>query len=229
MAPFLFMQSSQEIIEFYWKQIQEHVNNALGRVCGANGILLNPTSPAQLVPIPVYEGEVSLLSNVNTPRRQTRISWPVVSEPDYLQAYVKKYRTPPEGRLCSEVVVNVSNYCWARYYAAKELMHVMIDEDGYAATNTFEHVNDLIESLAEGGFTVVEEAGPQTIVDEIAWLGASLYMIPVSWEPAIAKLHRDMSEKLPDVNPYLHIAQILRVPERVLRSRLRHPIKTTGS
>jgi hypothetical protein len=218
------MKSTQEVIQFYWHQIQEHVSNAHSKICAANGISLTPATPAELKALPVYEGESCLLAHVNGPRRQTRISWPVVAEPDYLQAYVKKYRMP-DGRMCSEVVVNVTNYCWARYYAAKELMHVMIDEDGFGASNTFEHVNDLIESLAEGGFTVVEEAKPQTIVDEIAWLGASLYMIPASWEPVVAKLHRDMSEKMPDVNAYLHIAQILRVPERVLRSRLRHPLK----
>jgi hypothetical protein len=218
------MQSTQEIIQFYWSQIQEHVNGAHKRICDANGISLSPASPAELKPIPVYEGESCLLSNVNGARRRTNISFPSVPEPDFLQAYVKKYREK-DGRLCSEVVVNVSNYCWARYYAAKELMHVMIDEDGFSATHTFEHVNDLIESLADGGFTVVEEAQPQTIVDEIAWLGASLYLIPASWEPVVTKLHKDMSEKLPDVNAYLHIAQILRVPERVLRSRLRHPLR----
>lgn len=219
------MQSSQEIIKFYWQQIQEHVANAHRGILEPNGIALNPTSPAELQAIPVYEGPTSLLTRVNSPRRQTRISWPVVAEPDYLQAYVKKYRVEG-GRLCSEVVVNVTNYCWARYYAAKELMHVMIDEDGYAATQSFEHVNDLIESLAEGGYAVLEEARPQTIVDEIAWLGASLYLIPPSWVPVVSQLHRDMTEKLPDVNAYLHIAQILRVPERVLRSRLRHPLPT---
>lgn len=221
------MQSTQEIIQFYWKQIQEQVGSALKRVCDANGIPLDPSSPSQLGPIPVYEGEVCLLSHVNTDRRQAKISWPTVPEPDYLQAYVKKYRKA-DGRLCSEVVVNVTNYCWARYYAAKELMHVMTDEDGFSATHTFDHVNDLIESLAEGGFTVVEEAQPQTIVDEIAWLGASLYLIPTSWEPIVSKLHKEMSEKFPDVNAYLHISQILRVPERVLRSRMRHPLKTLG-
>lgn len=215
------IKTTQEILDFYLKQSRLNTQGALEKVCGPNGISLTPTSVSQLCPIPVYEDgyEETLLTNANS-RGRTSISWPAVGESNYLQAYVKKYRK--DGRVFNEIVINVSNYCWARFYAAKELMHCITDEDGYSASSSIELVNDLIESLVSGGVAVVH-IKPQTIVDEIAWLGASEYLIPGAWLPLITLLHQKMSSKFPAVNAYLHIGQLLRVPELVLRHRLKHP------
>ncbi|HZF85797.1 MAG TPA: hypothetical protein VE084_19950 [Burkholderiaceae bacterium] len=212
--------TTDEIVAFYLKQSRESTLGALKNVCAPNNIPLEPTSPSQLRAIPVYEdGYAATLYSTANERARTTISWPAVAEFNYLQAYVKKYRK--DERVWNEVVVNATNYCWARFYAAKELMHCVTDDDGYAASDSIELVNDLIESLVSGSGALVHPK-PQTIVDEIAWLGATEYLVPGTWVPQIERLHREMSEKMPDVNAHLHIAQLLRVPELVLRHRLKH-------
>lgn len=215
------MKTTDEHVEFYLKQSRESTLGALRNVCGPNSIVLEPTSPSQLCLIPVFEEgfNATLYSTANS-RARTTISWPAVAEFQYLQAYVKKYRK--DGHVWNDVVVNVTNYCWARFYAAKELMHCVTDDDGYAASDSIDLVNDLIESLVSGGGALVH-IKPQTIVDEVAWLGASEYLVPKTWMPQIIRLHQEITDNLPDVNANLHIAQLLRVPELVLRHRLKNP------
>lgn len=208
---------TQDILSFYTKQCHEHMRNALKIVCEANGIPLEPTAPKQLCPIPVYEGGTCLLSLANG-RRVTTITWPDVKT-QYLEAYWKKYKLP-SGQIRQDIVVNAPGYCWARFYAAKELMHCLIDEDGYPASNSIALVNDLIASLTKGGQVLVPGAKPQTMVDEIAWYGAALYMIPETWMPMIRKLHEALAAKHPK-EAMFYVAQILRVPEMVLDIRLR--------
>jgi hypothetical protein len=160
------LKTTPDIVAFYLNQCRQSTAGVLGKVFGANGIPLVPTSPAQLQPIPVYEENFAacLLTFANK-RGTTSVKWPLVAESKHLQAYVKRYKDPTDGRVRNEIVVNTQNYCWARFYVTKELMHCVTDEDGYPATNTFELVNDLIESLISGG---IVDAKPQTIVDEIA-------------------------------------------------------------
>lgn len=188
-------------------------------ICKANGISLNPSLPNELCEIPVYEDGYAqtLLSLANT-RTKTDIFWPSVPDLNYLQAYFKKYKSE-DGRTCNKIVVAASNYCWARFYAAKELMHCTTDDDGIPASNTIALVNDLIESVSVTE-TLSLESRPQTIVDQIAWLGASEYLVPTPWMPMIERLLRDMQKDMPKENSFLQVAQILRVPERVLRSRV---------
>lgn len=215
-------QTTKEVFDHYLRQINESVAGAHKIICPAHGIALEPKSFQEIKPIPVYEGEPSLLTIANI-RRPTKISWPKIPEPNFLQAYIKKYKDPDNGRTCNEIVVNVqANYCWARFYAAKELMHCMMDEDGYGASNSIQLVNDLIEELVSDDREFLDDAMPQTIVDEIAWLGAVLFVMPDSWLPQVKKLHEGIAAKFPDANADLHIAQIIRVPERVVRTRLRH-------
>jgi hypothetical protein len=203
--------------EFYIKQCHEHMEGALKAVCPANGISLDPQEAKDLRAIPVYEGDTCLLSLANG-RRVTTITWPDVKT-QYLEAYWKKYKLA-SGQVQQDIVVNASNYCYARFYAAKELMHCLVDDDGYPASDTIELVNDLIASLASGGH-MVPGAKPQTMVDEIAYYGAILYMVPDAWMPMIQKLHAAIAMEFPSVNATLHVAQILRVPEIVLDVRLR--------
>ena len=53
-----------------------------------------------------------------------------------------------------------------------------IENDGYEATNTIVLANDLIESLAIGSNNIPHPR-PQTIVDEVAWVGAAV-ALPLS-------------------------------------------------
>lgn len=216
MAPFLFM--TQDILSFYTKQCRDHMDGALKVVFPANGLSLAPTTAKELRPVPVYEGGTCLLSLANG-RKVTTITWPDVNT-QYLEAYWKKYKLP-SGQIQQDIVVNAPNYCWARFYAAKELMHCLVDEDGYPASDSIALVNDLIASLTTGGQVLVPGAKPQTMVDEIAWYGAALYMIPEAWMPMVRKLHGALKTEFPQANATLHVAQILRVPEMVLDIRLR--------
>lgn len=214
-------QTTEELLKHYLKLIQGTADGALKAVCEANGISLDPLGK-DLRPIPVYEedSEKSLLSLANE-LGPTTIRF--LAPQNFLQAYCKRYR---HGRkLHNDIAILTPNYCWARFYAAKELMHCMLEDDGIAATNTLDLVKDLIESLAIGSILHLhEDCKPQTIVDEVAWVGAYLYVIPDGWVPALAKLHSELSDAFPDDahNHYRHIAQIIRVPEVVLKHRLRH-------
>ena len=219
-------ETTQEIVEFYLKQIRENAEGIQTQVCKTNGICLNPTSANQLCLIPVYEEgySASLLISANI-RTKTTILWAGNQNFEYLPAYYKKYRR--DGRLVNEIVVTTQNYCSARFFAAKELMHCFMDNDGYPASNSIPMVNELIESLAAGGLSSVQESPRQTIVDQVAWVGAADYLIPKPWIPLLINVYDEMSAKFPDVNAYLHLAQILRVPELVLRLKLKHLLKNT--
>ncbi|ARP89799.1 hypothetical protein CAL14_05445 [Bordetella genomosp. 9] len=161
-----------------------------------------------------------MLSAANEARRPTEIKWAINSAHQFLHAYVKKYKDPDTGRIRSEVVVTTENYCLARFLAAKELMHCFIDDDGLSATNSIELVYDLIDDLIAGnGLT---RTAPQTIVDEIAWIGASLYLIPDQWVPALEASYAAIHAQFPQVNAHLHLAQLIRVPEVILKTRLKH-------
>lgn len=214
--------TTQEIVDHYLLQMQGIVNGLLGNVLEANSLPLVARRGGELASIPVYEenAPASLLSLANI-RAVTTVEWPATPKLEYLQAYYTRYRGE-NGRMRNRIVVLATNYCWARFYAAKELIHCFTDEDNFPASNSIELVNDLIESLATGGFSRLPDCRPQTVVDEAAWYGAMLYLVPTNWIPAIQRLQQELEEEFNDGNSYLHIAQILRVPELVLRHRLKH-------
>ncbi len=212
--------STAEQVAFYAKLVKETVDGLLKTVCQQAALPLEGLAHwRDLGVIPIYETGPSLLSLANE-LAPTTILFPAVAESDYLQAYWKKMRGA-DGQVSHEIVVITANYCWARFYAAKELMHCFIEEDGIGATGSRELVHDLIESLAAGGITGAEECAPQTIVDEVAMLGAILFMVPEQWMPTIAALFAALTIKFPAENAYLYIATILRVPEMVVRHRLK--------
>ena len=141
-------QNKQAITDFYVKLIRETAQGIQKKVCEANKISLNPTSGLQLKLIPVYEdAPLSLLKTANIKRIKTDIRWATNQTYAFLPAYFKTIRGG-DGKKRNEIVVVTGNYCEARFFAAKELMHCFMDEDGYEATNSIELVNDLIESLA---------------------------------------------------------------------------------
>lgn len=214
-------QTTEEIKSFYTNLMRDTARGALASVCQVNGISLEPKLASELKPIPVYEcGGVardSLLKLANE-RCLTDILWPTSSQFEFVQAYWKRYKVDRRPR--NEIVITASNYCWARFYAAKELMHCFIDDDGYPASNTISLVNDLIDSLATHGYGRFEDCKPQTIIDELAWYGACEYLVPASWLPAMSMLQQKMTEEFPTASTYLHIARLIRAPEPLVRHRL---------
>lgn len=217
--------TKKELLDFYTKLIRETASGTQKVVCEKNGIALDIKSAAELCPIPVYESNAaySLLTSANL-RTPTEILWATNHNYTYLPAYFKKIRR--DGRLRNEIVITTDNYCEARFFAAKELMHCFMDDDGHQATNSIPLVKELMESLAVGLSSINEPIG-QTIVDEVAWLGASEYLVPSSWVPLLVKVHEQISAREPASNAYLHIAQLIRVPEMVLRVRLRNAMPFT--
>jgi hypothetical protein len=215
------LKTTPEIVDHYLRQIRDIVTGLLGKVIEANNLPDVPTTGSQLALVPVYEEgfKESLLSLANV-KATTTLQWPSTPQLDYLQAYYRRFRGE-NNRMRNEIVVVASNYCWARFYATKELIHCFTDEDGYPASGSVELVNDLIESLAMGGFARQPNCKPQTVVDEMAWYGATLYLVPTKWIPAIRRLQEQLEAEFKDGNSFLHLAQILRVPELVLRHRLR--------
>lgn len=212
--------TKKELLDFYTKLIRETATGTQKVVCEKNKINLSPSSAAELMPIPVYEvsAKHSLLTSANI-RTQTEILWATNQNYTYLPAYFKKIRGK-DGRLRNEIVVITENYCEARFFAAKELMHCFMDDDGYPATNSIPLVTELMESLALG-LGSIHEPLPQTIIDEVAWLGASEYLVPSTWIPLLVRVYEEITAKAPSANAYLHIAQLIRVPEIVVRARLR--------
>lgn len=208
---------TQSLHNHYSKLIVSVVTGIQKKICDSNGITFDPKTASDLCPIPVFEGSgSSLLKTVNESRRPTDIAW-INGSYEYLNAYIKTYKNPETGRKHSEIVVTTANYCMARFFAAKELMHCLIDDDGYPFTNTAELTRALIDDLVASGIPRTE---PQTIVDEFAWVGAALYLIPESWIDPIKQTIAALSATNPD-EAHLFVAQKIRAPEVVLRARLR--------
>jgi hypothetical protein len=216
------MNKQNDHLEFYTKLFRETAEGIQKNVCGKCNISLTPKNASELGPIPVYE-EGYTFSLLDSAKIQcpTEIRWATNNAYEYLPAYFKRYKLE-DGSRCNEIVVTAGNYCIARFFAAKELMHCFIDVDGYPQTNSIPLVNDLIEDLTVGIKSLNSYSNPQTIVDELAWVGASLYLIPDGWIPLLNKVLLAIAEKEPNANAFLHVSQLIRVPELVLRARLRH-------
>ncbi|MFY1954985.1 hypothetical protein ACOTCL_18305 [Achromobacter xylosoxidans] len=205
----------------YIKLIAGTARGILAKVCEANGISLAPRHASELVPIPVYEEAPASLLTAANGMCPTEIKWVLKARYNYVPAYFTKYRDPETHRLSNQIVVGVSNYCMARFLAAKELMHCFLDWEDYPATNSIPLVSELIDDLVAGGNTLLG-AGKQTLVDEIAWFGAALYLVPQEWLPALVAVRQAIAEQDPKADADLHIAQLIRVPESIVRQRLRH-------
>jgi hypothetical protein len=213
-------QSQQEIVDFYLKLARETAQGIQKIVFQANEMSLEPKSAKDLCPVPVYEvsAKCSLLTQANIGRKSTVIDWPMTQGFEYLPAYYKRLRI--DGKIVNKIVVNATNYCEARFFAAKELMHCFIDDDGLAASNSISLVNELIESLTVN-WNGIEIMSKQRIVDEVAYLGALEYLIPSQWVPLLIKVKDNIAASDASANAFLHVAQLIRVPENVLRVRLR--------
>jgi len=213
--------TNEQQVQFYLKLAIENARGVQKKICAANSISLNPTSFGDLRPIPVYESEFehNLLATANS-FKPTVIRWATASQYEYLPAYYK--RKKDNGRINIEIVVATENYCEARFFAAKELMHCFFDEEHHAPTSSLDMVNELIETLA------INNAGwdvkPQTLVDQVAWWGALEYLIPNEWIPMLLRLHDEICQKEPESasKAHFHLAQLIRVPEAMLRTKLRH-------
>lgn len=210
---------------FYKKLMTETAFGILKIVCNENNINLNTENAGDIRPIPVYEEEIdstaiqyTLLKHANI-FAPTTISW--ATEPNYvfLPAYFKKYRTDA-NQIEIKIVIVTENYCEARFFAAKELIHCFIDDEGISATGSIREVNELIDALISPvrGFNDLK---PQTIVYEIAWYGAAEFVVPTVWLPLLKKIYSELSNKMSEEDAYTYIATLVRVPVNVIKIRLK--------
>jgi hypothetical protein len=210
----------------YTRLITEMARERLNKVFAENKITPHPTCVDDIRPIPVYEpGTFSLLNLVNTQRRPTELIFPAV-EGAFVPAYYKRYRDPVTHKVNHRIVITTDNHCYARFFAAKEMVHCSLDDDGYAATANFEDFERLIGELTEAAATFLTTSA-QTIVDQYAWLGAIHYVIPATWIEPLRKLRNSFAEAQPDKkgDADLYIAQLVRVPLEIVRYRLNYTSK----
>ncbi len=218
----MIQQTQQEMIDWYIKLALETANGIQKKVFESNGMLLIPQLATDLRPVPVYEPETTcnLLTQANIGKKITTIDWPLNQDFAYLPAYYKRIKQQ-DGKIANKIVVNATNYCEARFFAAKELMHCFIDDDGIAASNSIALVNELIESLVVS-WDGIKPVSTQGIVDRVAYIGAMEYLIPATWIPLLTTVKDHIAESYGTEDSFRYVAQLIRVPKNVLRVRLRN-------
>jgi hypothetical protein len=201
-------------IAYHINEVEKTARELQSVIMQRNGIEKEPKSGAQIQPIPVFElGKISLLDFTNE-LTQTDIIWPR-TEPEFLPAYIIKRHIGSVNSAKIVVTAN-ENYCTARLLAAKELMHCHITENGLPATKTLSELNELLDSLAIGAFL-----DNRSLADQIAWYGASEFLVPRTWIHLLKVMHSDIKNKLPEDDATLRIAQLLRVPVALINIKLK--------
>ena len=95
----------------------------LNKIFEKNKIAKHPKTVEEICPLPVYEqGRFSVLDLVNNQRHPTEITFPDVKG-DFVPAYYKRYRDHETGRMTHNIVITTDNLCYARFFAAKEMVH----------------------------------------------------------------------------------------------------------
>lgn len=209
---------SHSLQSYYIEQAIKEAQKLQKRIFLENGFSETPLGYKDLTPVPVFEDcKCSLLSFTNS-INDTKITWVKGSNYRFLPAYYKKYASI-DGVSSHQIVINeLENYCESRLLAAKELMHSHLTEIPDAATKTELEIDSLVEEL----IITYEHNKVPTMVDKAAWFGAVEFLIPSSWIPALKKLYDEICLKHPQESEkaYLYIAQIIRVPESIVRYRL---------
>lgn len=203
-------------IEYHISEITKAAKKLQSVILEKNQMPFEPKNGSEIKPLPVFEsGQYSLLEFTQT-ITDAEIIWPE-TESTFLPAYIIKYSVDQNSSAKIVVTAN-ENYCEARLLSAKELMHCHIIDNGLSTTKTLPEVNELLDSLALG-----VSLDNQTMVDQIAWWGASEFLIPEGWVPMLKKIYGDIRTKYPDHDALLHMAQLLRVPTGLIKFKLRLP------
>lgn len=201
-------------IEYHIGEITRTAKELQTRILSANKMPLFPTSGSDIKPIPVFEPDQYSLLQFTQTITEAKLIWPE-TESTFLPAYIIKYLNGTDNSAKIVVTAN-ENYCEARLLATKELMHCHITDNGLSTTKTLPEANELLDSLALG-----VSLDNQTMVDQIAWWGASEFLVPESWVPILKQIFTDIKTKLPDHDATLHVAQLLRVPEGLIKYKLK--------
>lgn len=208
------------VIERYKLYISEAIRAAKDvrtNVFSRNQKSLHPKILDDLFPIPVYEDETfSLLSHAKDTFDEVELLWPD-STYSYLPGYFKKFKLE-DGRTKITIVINeTENYCEARFYAAKELMHCYLYDNKESVTETLGKADSLLMQLAYGAdssnLTIPDQ---QTIADNAAYYGAFEYLVPSEWHAHIKKIFEELVKEYSEEDSRRFIAQKIRVPIRLI-------------
>lgn len=120
------------------------------------------------------------------------------------------------------------NFCEARFYISKELSHQLIYMDesmkGDYTTKNFQDVILLIDNLLNPSIEIDNQTkmDDRTRVDIVAYVGAIELLIPSTWVSKIIEVKNRVIEegKIEYDEANLRIAELLRVPERIVEFRL---------
>lgn len=201
-------------IKYHISEVEKAARELQSEIMQRNHMVKNPTRGDQIQPIPVFEPGQNSLLDFTKELMDTNIIWPK-TDPEFLPAYIIKHRI--ESKDSAKIVVTANeNYCTARLLATKELMHCHIIENGLPATKMLSELNELLDSLAIGAFL-----DNRSLADQIAWYGASEFLVPKTWMPLLKVIHNDIKTKLPGTDATLSIAQLLRVPVALVNIKLK--------
>lgn len=194
-----------------------------------------PQSGADLRVMPVYEEEyenkpVSSLFKFAKEITQVSIEG-VAQEYNHLAAYYIEYAIEnvdhPETSISRRIVVSKQNYCWARFYLCKELMHCFVHDTGEQRENSCTNTLDGLSTLIEELLLRSSGCGTQTLVDEAAYYGALEFMMPDDTLPILAAVYKTLADTMPGQLDQVYgvIAHLIRVPELFVKYKLGKYIK----
>lgn len=207
-----------ERYSFYIDQARDAARAIRDAVFAGNKKPTKPASLEDLFPIPVYEeGYFSLLTHAKeVAGNEVELLWPA-SAYNYLPGYFRRFKLPDGGSKLTIVINETENYCEARFYAAKELMHCYLYDNEEAATETLSKADSLLMQLAYGGdgsnLTIPDQ---QTIADNAAYYGAFEYLVPSEWHEHIRRIFEELVKEYSEEESRRFIAQKIRVPIRLI-------------
>lgn len=197
---------------YYMKLAKDTGYNLSLDVRNKNGIKISPQSGKDLAPIPVYEEDQVSLHSITRDSCETDILV-VDKEPIYIDAYWKRY---PEK---NSVILTDHNYCWARFFSCKELMHCYLYDTGEEAI-TLSSLHKLILELAADSSLTPEHPSRPRIIDEVAYYGALEYLLPKDVMPLICVCIEKLTETMSKDEAILMMSISMRVPKNALEFRL---------
>lgn len=222
--------------EYYNNLAVTEARKLISKIREANNFPNVPQSGADLRVMPVYEEEYEnqpVYSLFKFARKITEVSIEGVAQDyNHLAAYYIEYSTSnadasEDSGVTRRIVVSRQNYCWARFYLCKELMHCFVHDTGEqresSCTNTLDELSTLIEELLIRS----SGCGAQTLVDEAAYYGALEFMMPDDTLPILAEVYKVLSKTMPGQLDQVYgvIAHLMRVPELFVKYKLDKYIK----
>lgn len=187
---------------------------------GRNYYIIAPRNNTDLCVMPVFEENVVSLYSHTKEIVDTELRY-VASPTTFIDAYILHFKKDGKSKNIVTLAAK-SNYCWARYYICKELMHSYFYDTqevvDNAMTDSFPMLQTLIEEILLRGYEG-PSAKCQTYADVAAYWAAVEYLIPSDTLPLLNAIF-DRFSTLDDESGYTAIARRLRAPEFLVKFRI---------